>query len=209
MLKYSEYENYAYGQIDRDEAGINRLVSKLEDGTDFVIISAYTAGCTEKENIEKNSDLLQGIRKELGCKQGAYKLVGLWKDYSDTDTVHDISESFVEEAWLLEKPEESSSENFLEIISQLARVYEQDAYIIRVKNKLSINSTNDLKCEDLGEVSKETLSYGFERILSDKSYIESTSHKTSMTPKMEALCLSVPKNDISSKMLFHHARFLF
>ena len=213
------YEKEYYGTIDESGAGLSRILKMLEDGNDFLIITASRANKSKKENLANNNKLIKDIRSKVGKKIGAYKLVGHWKECNKPlkkgETIKDCKGSIVnsmEESWLITRPERVSREEFSNIAQDMAKKYDQDAYIIRLNGKLTVNDKNGEIWEDLGKANKKSISAGFERIIDVQGYSELAKlrKKGRITNIIfEDLYLVVPKDSNSSKMLFSSAKILY
>ncbi len=223
MLKFKELFNdlqeYKSEQIGiLDEAGINRVMSKLKTEDDFLVISAFRGENSVKENIKRNNDLIKYIRTELNQKAGAYRLVGHWLECKDVlgkgETIKDCKniENQIEESWLIMKPEEISLEELDSVAQKAAKEYDQDSYVIREDNKILLKGKDGSVWEDLGSVSKTALEDGIKGIIGAQGYSElkkDRAHGRISNIVFEGFGVLAPKNQNSSKMLFEKAGFLF
>jgi hypothetical protein len=224
MMKFkslidSLYESDFIGCLDESGASLSRVLSVLDSGVDFVFITASRASNSKKENTTKNNDLLKFIRSEVGQKIGAYKIIGHWKECSDElkdgETIADCKGSVqnsLEETWLITKPDTLSSDEFNEIAQKVARKYEQDAYVIRLNGKLTLNGKDGSEWADLGDASKSSLSSGFEKIVNVQGYSELSKLRKkgrSAIIVFEGIYGVVPKDSISSKLLFQESNILY
>lgn len=213
------YEVDFIGTIDESGAGIARVLKMLDDNKDFLMITASRGNKTRKENQKNNNNLISYIRKELGMKVGAYKLVGHWKECSepldDGETLADckggISDT-LEESWLIIKPDDISGDLFRDIANKVAKKYNQDAYVIRKDGKLTLNSKNGDEWIDLGKANRSSLSTGFVRISGIQGYSELKKVRNSGRVQnivFENIYLSVPKDTNFSKMIFKEMSILY
>ena len=190
------------GQLDESGAGLNRVLSVLEDQSkDFLFITASRGDKTSKENRKGNNQLIKALRKKLGKEIGAYKIIGHWKECSvpleDGETIKDCKgavKNALEETWLIVKTDDITSETFDNVAQEIAKKYYQDAYVIRTKGKLTLNGKDGTVWGDLGKASKSSLSTGFEKIANIV---------------FEDIYLTIPKDNISSKKLFSSANILY
>jgi len=220
MEKFKEYlENNEYGKIDESGAGIARVLSKLESGDDFLIITAFRGNLTKKENQSNNNKLIKDLRTQVGKKIGAYKLVGHWKECSeplkDDEKINDckgLIKDSLEESWLIIRPSTISQEIFIKVANNIARKFEQDAYVIRINNKLTLNGKDGTEWGDLGKADKKSISNGFGRILGIQGYSELKKNRSkgkNINIIFEDINIKVPDNTISSKRLFDYAKILY
>lgn len=218
MIK-EDYESDFIGAIDESGAGMSRVLRMLDDNKDFLMITAFRGDKTRKENQKNNSDLISYIRKEIGMKVGAYKLVGHWKECSkplmDGETLADCKGSIqdtLEESWLIVKPDDISGDLFRDIANKVAKKYNQDAYVIRKDGKLTLNSKNGDEWVDLGKANRDSLSTGFVGISGIQGYSELKKVRNSGRVQnivFENIYLSVPKDNNFSKMIFKEMSILY
>lgn len=214
-----QYDDGYVGTIDESGAGMSRVIKMLDDGGDFIMITASRGDKSRKENQKNNNDLIRYIRQELGMKTGAYKLVGHWKECSevlgDGETIADCGGDIVdtlEESWLIIKPNNVSSDDFLDMANKAAKKYHQDAYVIRKEGKLTLNSKNGDVWGDLGRAGRESLSTGFRKIMGLQGYTELKKTRDSgriQNIVFEGVYLSVPKNSNFSRMMFKEMNILY
>jgi hypothetical protein len=213
-----QYEDVFVGTIDESGAGMGRVLKMLEDGKDFVMITASRGGKSNKENQSNNYSLIKYIRQEIGMKVGAYKLVGHWKECSETlgdnDTIADCKGQItdtLEESWLVIKPDDIPSDVFLDISNKVAKKYNQDAYVIRKEGKLTLNSKNGDVWADLGRANRKSLSTGFGKIAGLQGYTELKKVRNTgriQNIVFEGIYLSIPKSSNFSKMLYKEMNIL-
>lgn len=213
------YEIDSYGTIDESGAGISRVLKTLEDGNDFLIITASRGKFSKKENAKRNSQLIKSIRDELGVKSGAYKLVGHWKECNhkleDGQKISDCKGAIkdeLEESWLIPKPKNIAPEEFLDIAKKVAKKYDQDAFVIRIDGKLTLNGKDGTVWEDLGKADKKSISTGFSRIIDVQGYSELKKQRNkgrNINIIFEDIALVVPKDNNNSKRLFASANILY
>jgi hypothetical protein len=208
-----------YGRVDESGAGISRVLKTLDSGVDFLIITAFRGTSSKKENTQNNNKLIKYIRSEYGTKIGAYKLVGHWKECSeplkDNEKISDCKGQItdtLEESWLIVKPDDFNSEDFLKIAIKSATKYNQDAFIIRKDGKLTINGKDGTVWEDLGKANKKSLSQGFSKIVDVQGFSELKKNRgkgRSANIVFESLNIVIPKEQNSSKELFTRANILY
>lgn len=214
-----QYELDSIGTIDESGAGLSRVLSKLEDGKDFMFITASRGSFSKKENQSNNNDLIKFYRDITKSENGAYKIVGHWKECSDelkdgetiSDCKGDITNT-LEETWLIIKPDDIDSKTFNYIAIKIARKYNQDAYVIRLDNKLTLNGKDGEEWADLGKADKDSLSTGFNKIVNVQGYSEIKKLRAkgrTINIVFENLYVVIPKNNNSSKQLFSKANILF
>jgi len=220
-MTFKQYLENSIGQIDESGAGITRVLKRLEDNTDFAIVTAFRGSNTRKQNIANNNKLIKDIRAELGQQVGAYKLVGHWKECSvpleKGETIKDCKGKItnaLEESWMVIRPDLISLDRFENAIKKVAKKYDQDAYIIRKNGKLTLNGKDGEVWDDLGKANKDSISTGFERIVDIQGYSElkkdrvhgKTRHIIFEDFQVD---LIVPKDNNFSKMLFEKANILY
>lgn len=212
------YERDYYGTIDESGAGLSRVLSKLDSGVDFLFITASRGSLSKKENAERNNELIKYVRSEVGQKIGAYKIIGHWKECSvelkDNETIKDCPNvvNALEETWLFTKPVNVSSEQFNDLAQKVSKKYEQDAYVIRLNGKLTLNGKDGIEWADLGSASKDSLTTGFNKIVNVQGYSElSKLRKKGRTENIvfESLYTAKPKDNIASKRLFSELGILY
>jgi hypothetical protein len=214
-----QYENDYTGTLDESGAGLSRVLSKLDDGSDFLFITAARGGNSKKVNASNNNDLLRFFREETKSNAGAYKIVGHWKECSqelkDDEKISDCKGSItnaLEETWLIIRPDNISPEEFNNIAIKISRKYNQDAYVIRLNNKLTLNGKDGTVWSDLGKANKDSLSTGFNKIVNVQGYSELAKLRSKgriANIVFEGLFSVVPKNTNSSKLLFDKVNILF
>lgn len=219
MKTFAEYILEGYGKVDESGAGIARVLSKLEDENDFLIITAFRGNLSKKENLVNNNKLIKDLRNDLDKKVGAYKLVGHWKECTeplkDNEKISDCKGSIkdsLEESWLIIRPNEINQKDFINVAQSIAQKYNQDAYVIRINGKLTLNGKDGTEWEDLGIASKKSISNGFGRILDLQGYSELKKNRNkgrSINIIFEDLSIKIPDDTNSSKRLFSSANILF
>ena len=219
LTQIANYEEDSYGAIDESGAGLSRVLKFLEDGQDFLMITASRGSFSRKKNSSRNNDLIKGIRSDIGSKAGAYKLVGHWKECSDkledgqkiSDCKGTIKDT-LEDSWLIPKPDDISSEEFFEVAQKYAKKYDQDSFVIRLKGKLTLNGKDGAEWQDLGKANNKSLSQGFSRVIDVQGFSELKKHRgkgRTANIVFESLNLVVPKDSNSSKRLFLSANILY
>lgn len=213
------YESCDYfGTLDESGAGLSRVLSKLDSGVDFLFITASRGSNSKKVNQDLNNQLIKFVRETIGTKVGAYKIIGHWKECStelkDGETIKDCPSvvNALEETWLIIKPESLSSDDFNELAQKISRKYEQDAYVIRLGGKLTLNGKDGSEWADLGTASKDSLSTGFDKIVNVQGYSELSKLRTkgrTANIVFESLYVVVPKESNGSKQLFDTIGILY
>ena len=212
------YERDYYGTIDESGAGLSRVLSKIDSGIDFLFITASRGSFSKKQNAERNNELIKYIRSEVGVKIGAYKIIGHWKECTtelkDGQTIQDCPNivNALEETWLFTRPDELSAEQFNELAQKVSKKYEQDAYVIRLDGKLTLNGKDGSEWADLGKASKDSISVGFNKIVNVQGYSELAKLRNKGRVEnivFESLYVAIPKDNISSKRLFKELGILY
>ena len=219
MNKFEDYLLEQYGQLDESGAGLSRVLQKLDSGIDFMFITAFRGSRTVKQNISKNNELIKFVRNEIGKKIGAYKIVGHWKECSEPlDDGEKISDckgkinNALEETWLFTKPENLSSDDFNNLGQKVAKKYDQDAYVIRSNNVLTLTGKDGSVWENLGKATKDSLTSGFQKIVGLQGYSELKKLRNKGRNNnivFEGLYTIKPKDNNMSKTLFKSANILF
>ena len=203
------FERECEGTLDEAGAGLSRILKQLESGKDFIMISASRGNYSTKENNKRNNALLSEFRKKLG---GAYKLVGHWKECSialkDGETIKDCKgqvSNTLEQSLLFIKLDDLDSKEFNSIAQSISKKYEQDAYVIRLNDKLTLNGKDGTEWTDLGKANKDSFSQGFSRIVNTQGYTELSKLRRKGRVNniiFEDICTVVPKDNNSSRQLF-------
>ena len=214
-----DYEKDSYGTIDESGAGLSRVLKFLEDGQDFLIITASRGGNSRKKNAQRNNDLIKGIRSDVGTKSGAYKLVGHWKECSepleDGQKISDCKGTIkdtLEDSWLIPKPKGISSEEFFDVAKKYAVKYDQDGFVIRLDGKLTLNGKDGSEWANLGKANNKSLSNGFSRIVDVQGFSELKKNRgkgKTANIVFESLTIVVPKDSNISKQIFQTANILY
>ena len=174
------------------EAQLSRILSKIDSGVDFAIISGCRYMNSKAENAKRNNQLLKDLRNMYGSKKfGAYKLVGHWKECSEEISDEESKDlkfdeyrklciskgghliDALESSWFITIPEGAYNKTF-DILLKLAKKYEQNAFIARNNGKISVYSKTGEKQQDFQKSNnaKDILSNGFMRILGQQGYNE-------------------------------------
>lgn len=219
LIKIIESEFYGTPDINEAGAGLSRVLKVLDDNIDFLFITASRGSKSRKENKANNNKLIKDIRAEVGKKIGAYKIVGHWKECStelkDGQTLKDCNgtiENALEETWLITRPDDVSPEEFNSLAQKISKKYEQDAYVIRINGKLTLNGKDGSEWADLGKANKDSLSTGFDKIVNVQGYSELAKLRKkgrSANIVFENLYVMKPKDNIASKLLFVESNILF
>jgi len=167
---------------------------------DFFIISASRGENSKEENQKRNNELLRDLRKKFNRKTiGAYSLIGHWKDY-DLDT-----EDYIE-FWFINVPDDLDFDELENAIQELAKLYEQDAYVRRNKT-INLKSKNGDIWQTFKNPSNvdDFVKQGFEKILSLQGFTQfkhDRDHGKVRNIVFEWYNLK-PKENIGSKRLFN------
>ena len=133
-----------YAQENEDwmisEAGLSRLLSKVESGDDMAIITAYRPNYTKKQNIARNRDLRGALNRE---KMGVYQLVGHWQECQDpnieySDCPKGKLVDAVERSYMVMKPKDMDSKTFRDKMVEQTKKFDQDGIVMRQGGKFSI-----------------------------------------------------------------------
>ena len=216
-MKFKDLLENEYGVVN--EAGLSRVLQKLEDNLDFLIITAFRGSNTKKESQNKNNALIKDIRLDFNEKAGAYKLVGHWKECSielkDNETISDCKGTItdtLEESWLIIRPDNVTTKTFFETAKKYVKKYKQDAFVIRIEGKLTLNGKDGEEWENLGKANKNSISQGFSRVINKQGYSELKKNRNkgrSTNIIFEGLYTKAPDDSISSKRIFRSANFLY
>lgn len=226
--KFKSFLNDTYS-TDKDveertllEAGasLSRIMSKLTDDVDFVIITAFRKNYPYKTNQQRNNNLLREFRSMLGDNKayGAYRLVGHWKECSvvlpdgvsiDQCVVYggEINNA-LEEVWLVLN--DKNNDKFFDTALKMAKKYDQDAIIAHINDDFGLFGKDGSKWESFGKVSKSSLSYGFKKIVELQGYTEvAKMRKKGRLANIVFEGISIPNPTNSSNMLFNAINILW
>ena len=122
------------------EAGLSRVLSRTEKADDLVIITAYRSNLSKKQNISRNRALRGELNKR---KMGAYQLVGHWQECQDPNIEYSKCPKnklvdAIERSFLVIKPDDMSSEDFLKFLVTMAKKYDQDGIVYKHENEYTI-----------------------------------------------------------------------
>jgi hypothetical protein len=122
------------------EAGLSRMLSRIESGEDLAIITAYRAENDKKTNMKRNRGLRGVLNKN---KMGAYQVVGHWRECKNSNIEYsDCPKSelvdAIERSYLVIKPDAMESKRFLSILVELAKKYDQDGIVYRREGEYTI-----------------------------------------------------------------------
>ena len=135
MQSFKEHSNYDIMQENDSwmisEAGLSRVLSRVDKAEDLVIITAYRSNMSKKENINRNRALRGELNKR---KMGAYQLVGHWRECQNpkieySDCPKDQLVDAVERSFLVIKPDDMTSKDFLGFLVRMAKKYDQDGIV--------------------------------------------------------------------------------
>lgn len=134
------------------EAGLSRLLGRMQSDDDFAIISAYRALYTKNQNIARN----RSLRGELNRHgMGPYQLVGHWRECQDpTIKYEDCPENLLydvtERSYLVVKPKNMTREEFQDFVLSMLVKFEQDGAVYRSGNDVVILSKEGTVVKKLG-----------------------------------------------------------
>jgi hypothetical protein len=122
------------------EAGLSRVLQRTQDADDLVIITAYRNNISNKQNISRNRALRGELNKR---KMGAYQLVGHWRECQNPNIEYskcpkDQLVDTIERSFLVIKPDDMSSEEFLKFLVIMAKKYDQDGIVYKHENEYTI-----------------------------------------------------------------------
>jgi len=144
MKSFKEHSNYDIMQENDSwmisEAGLSRVLSRVDAAEDLVIITAYRSNLSKKENINRNRALRGELNKR---KMGAYQLVGHWRECQNpkieySDCPKDQLVDAVERSFLVIKPDDMTSKDFLGFLVRMAKKYDQDGIVYKHDNEYTI-----------------------------------------------------------------------
>ena len=144
MKSFKEHSNYDIMQENDSwmisEAGLSRVLSRVDKAEDLVIITAYRSNLSKKENINRNRALRGELNKR---KMGAYQLVGHWQECQNpnieySDCPKDQLVDAVERSFLVIKPDDMTSKDFLGFLVRMAKKYDQDGIVYKHDNEYTI-----------------------------------------------------------------------
>lgn len=211
------FDDIIYGRIDESGAGIKRVISHLGK-KDFIIISASRGTNTKKENKIRHNQLIKSIRSAFeggNSSFGAYQLVGSWKECSkELENDQKISNCLeiggeintaLELTWAIPKPDTVSSTDFFEIAQRLAKQYNQDAFIAKIDGSVGLFGKDGSKWETWNNVSQDSISKGFEKIISLQGFSTLKKDKDKGIIRniiFESINVMIPEDNNYSKQLF-------
>ena len=144
MQSFKEHSNYDIMQENDSwmisEAGLSRVLSRVDKAEDLVIITAYRSNLSKKENINRTRALRGELNKR---KMGAYQLVGHWRECQNpkieySDCPKDQLVDAVERSFLVIKPDDMTSKDFLGFLVRMAKKYDQDGIVDKHDNEYTI-----------------------------------------------------------------------
>lgn len=133
MKNFQEYLN---GEIT--EQSLSRLLSHA-DGN-FFMISANRAGNNASQNRKQNGKLLSDLNS---MKMGPQKVIGYWQECSITDVEYkdcpkDKLVSVEEDSFFVPIPEDMKRDEYLKVVKDLTKKYDQDATLLKDDNGLQL-----------------------------------------------------------------------
>lgn len=124
------------------EGSLSRLWRHTQD-KDFAIITAYRSNPDVDPEKQKRTNVSNNLelRQQLNAKKmGSYPLIGHWRecpypgvDYKDCPE-NDLVD-VIERSYFVVRPDHISSDEFLKIIYDLAKKFEQDGVVLQVKSE--------------------------------------------------------------------------
>jgi hypothetical protein len=138
FLSNTQYDDIPNNNLI-SEAGLSRLLKKYYEGNDFVIITAHRNKFDKKTNIKCNRELRSIFNNK---KMGVYQLVGHWRECQDENIPYDkcppekLVDS-IERSYMVIRPENISQDDFINLIKDLTKKFQQDASLISLDGKIS------------------------------------------------------------------------
>jgi len=201
-------------------ASLSRIMKQLTSDKDFVMITAFRKEHPYKVNQKRNNSLLREFRSQLGTQKdfGAYRLIGHWKECSvvlpDGVTIDKCLEyggtitNTIEEVWMILN--DSNNPNFFDAAIKMVKKYDQDAIVARVNGNFGLFGKDGMKWESFGQVTKNTLSYGFNRIVGIQGYTEvAKMRKRGRITNIVFEGITIPNPTNSSHMLYKSMNILW
>jgi hypothetical protein len=209
--------------IEKEEIGViseatfKRVISTIESGVDFAMISVSRQTNSKKVNEQNNTKLLQELRKKIGYKLGAYRLVGHWKECSKTlhldayatfdDMKNKCSEGggyifdALENSWLIVIKDGEWDKTF-ETLLELSLKYHQDAFIARHNEKTILYGSKGQELMTFKNLNNpdDFVLNGFMKILGKQGYTEFINFE---------IFAMKPKDTNYSKMAFKAMNILY
>lgn len=222
------------GQLLEAGASLNRIVSMLKrTNLDFGMITSFRdsekIGLQKKQ--EQNDQLLKYIRSLLNNQTayGAYRMIGHWKECSVTLPSEDKNGKTVtidqcelygghlvdtlEETWLIVN--DCHNPEFFDVLRKAAREYNQDAFIARIGDNFGLFSKGGQQWNTFGEVSEDTITTGFEKLVSIQGYSQTKRERIRGGDGNKTLHhfifegIVIPNESNSSRMLFSAMNILY
>jgi len=117
-----------FGSIN--EASLSRLVGMVQR-KDFCIATAFRSNFTKKQNRQRNKELFSMLQSK---KMGGYMLIGHWQEAPDgtewKDATPEQLQDITEESVLFVKPDSMQREEFIQMATEIAKKFNQDAVIL-------------------------------------------------------------------------------
>jgi hypothetical protein len=121
------------------EASMDRIFNKINvEKKDYVMLTAYRNQYSKKENIKRNRDLRGAFNKK---KMGAYSFIGHWQECQAVDENGkavswdrcpiDKLVDVVERSYMVLRPDDMDTEEFIDMSFKLGKKYDQDAILLR------------------------------------------------------------------------------
>lgn len=139
-------------------AGLTRIISHVQSGVNFIIITAFRGENSKKENVRRNTEMLQDIKAK---NLGAIQLEGHWTENAGTPeaiNVVEISYFIPNRTWGGESIEISE---FKQIGQDLRAKYDQESflygdgkevYVVEEGSEFSIGSAVHVSYNQLEEI---------------------------------------------------------
>jgi len=144
MKSFKQYLDYDIMQENDSwllsEAGLSRVLQRVDKADDLIIITAYRSNISKKENIKRN----RALRGELNSrKMGSYQLLGHWRECQDSNVEYskcpkDKLVDTTEHSFLVIKPDDMDSKHFLNFLVKMAKKYDQDGIVYKHEDEYTI-----------------------------------------------------------------------
>ena len=219
-----------YGTLLESGASMSRVLKKLDEGHDFVVITAFRNTDKKgnklsiKDNRGANKALLGEFRTlAKNKKSGAYKLVGHWKECSvelpDGESISSCSLhggtiiDAIEESWLILRHPETDRDDFKNAATTLAKKYNQDGYVARLGEVFAVFGKNgEVDFPFATKPTKKSMTTALSRVAELQGYSElSKWNKSGRTGAIifEDWRIAVPHLTNSEFASFHYNNLLW
>lgn len=169
-----------------NEAGLSRLVDKVKiKKEDFAILTGWRNSNSFKQNREINNSIVKYLNSQ---KMGPYLLIGHWQETtSDDDKDYSSIKDVQEDSILVVKPKTMNTEDFIQMITDIGTVYNQDSVLIGIGGEISLY-WDDNKIQKIGsDLTLNKISTAYSQMRNKKNVpfvFEGTIHPTNNMSKM-------------------------